>query len=103
MNKVHEEHGKLLDSKCTEVLEIIKQCMLDIDTLSDNNVDCAELIKKADSYFKQQKKRISELHSLALLDGMISQISSYKDKICKDIEIAKQPPKPVEKKKNRIP
>lgn len=98
MNKVHEEHGKLLDSKCTEVLEIIKQCMLDIDTLSDNNVDCAKLIKKADFYFKQQKKRISELHSLALLDGMISQISSYKDKICKDIEIAKQPPKPVEKK-----
>lgn len=98
MNKVHEEHGKLLDSKCTEVLEIIKQCMLDINTLSNNNVDCAELIKKADFYFEQQKKRISELHSLALLDGMISQISSYKDKICKDIEIAKQPPKPVERK-----
>lgn len=98
MNKVHEEHGKLLDSKYTEVLEIIKQCMSEVHILSDNNADCAELTKKADFYFEQQKKRISELHSLALLDGMISQISSYKDKIYKDIEIAKQPQKPVERK-----
>ena len=56
MNKVHEEHGKLLDSKCTEVLEIIKQCMLDIDTLSDNNVDCAELIKKQILISNSRKK-----------------------------------------------
>lgn len=103
MEKVREGHGRLLDSKRAELLEIVRQCMAEVHTLSDGNVDCAELVRKADVYFDQQKKKISELQSLALLDGLVPQIWSYKDDICDRIETAKQPPKPVEKKQTDTP
>lgn len=103
MEKVREGHGRLLDSKRAELLEIVRQCMAEVHTLSDGNVDCAELVRKADTYFDQQKKKISELQSLALLDGLVPQIWSYKDDICDRIETAKQPPKPVEKKQPDTP
>lgn len=103
MEKVQEGHGRLLDSKRTELLEIVRQCMAEVHTLSDGNMDCAELVRKADTYFDQQKKKISEFQSLALLDGLVPQIWSYKDDICDRIETAKQPPKPVEKKQPDTP
>lgn len=103
MEKVREGHGRLLDSKRAELLEIIRQCMAEVHTLSDGNVDCAELVRKADTYFDQQKRKINELQSLALLDGLVPQIWSYKDDICDRIETAKQPPKPVEKKQPDTP
>ena len=103
MEKVREGHGRLLDSKRAELLEIVRQCMAEVHTLSDGNMDCVELVRKADTYFDQQKKKISELQSLALLDGLVPQIWSYKDDICDRIETAKQPPKPVEKKQPDTP
>lgn len=103
MEKVREGHGRLLDSKRAELLEIVRQCMAEVHTLSDGNVDCAELVRKADTYFDQQKKKISELQSLALLDGLVPQIWSYKDDICDRIETAKQPPKPAPKKQPDTP
>lgn len=103
MEKVREGHGRLLDFKRAELLEIVRQCMAEVHTLSDGNVDCAELVRKADTYFDQQKKKISEFQSLALLDGLVPQIWSYKDDICDRIETAKQPPKPVEKKQPDTP
>lgn len=103
MEKVREGHGRLLDSKRAELLEIVRQCMAEVHTLSDGNMDCAELVRKADTYFDQQKRKISELQSLALLDGLVPQIWSYKDDICDRIETAKQPPKPVEKKQPDTP
>ena len=103
IEKVREGHGRLLDSKRADLLEIVRQCMAEVHTLSDGNVDCAELVRKADAYFDQQKKKINELQSLALLDGLVPQIWSYKDDICERIETAKQPPKPVEKKQPDSP
>ena len=90
MDKVREGHGRLLDDKRAELLEIIRQCMAEVHTLSDGNVDCAEFVRKADTYFDQQKTKINELQSLALLDGLVPQIWSYKDDICERIETAKQ-------------
>lgn len=103
MEKVREGHGRLLDSKRAELLEIVRQCMAEVHTLSNGNVDCTELVRKADTYFDQQKKKISELQSLALLDGLVPQIWSYKDDICDRIETAKQPPKPAPKKQPDTP
>ena len=91
MDKVREGHGRLLDGKRAELLEIIRQCMAEVHTLSDGNVDCAEFVRKADTYFDQQKTKINELQSLALLDALVPQIWSYKDDICERIETAKQP------------
>ena len=98
MDKVREGHGRLLDGKRAELLEIIRQCMAEVHIISDGNRDCAELVKKADTYFDQQKTKINELQSLALLDGLVPQIWSYKDDICERIETAKQPPVIAEEK-----
>lgn len=103
MEKVREGHGRLLDSKRAELLEIVRQCMEEVHTLSDGTMSCIDLVRKADTYFDQQKKRIHELQSLALLDGLVPQIWSYKDDICECIEAVKQPPKPVEKKQPDTP
>lgn len=103
MDKVREGHGRLLDAKRGEMLEIICQCMAEVHTLSDGTMSCNDLVKKADTYFDQQKQRIKELQSLALLDGLVPQIWSYKDDICDRIETAKQPPKPTPKKQSDTP
>lgn len=103
MDKVQEGHGRLLDSKRAELLEMIRQCMEEIHTLSDGNTNCTDLVRKADANFDQQKKKISELQSLVLLDGLVSQIWSYKDEICERIEIVKQPPKPTPQKQPDTP
>ncbi|MDY5415083.1 BREX system P-loop protein BrxC [Anaerotignum sp.] len=103
MDKVREGHGRLLDSKRVELLEMIRQCMEEIHTLSDGNTNCTDLVRKADAHFDEQKKKISELQCLVLLDGLVSQIWSYKDEICERIEIAKQPPKPTPKKQPDTP
>ena len=86
MTKVQEGHNRLLDNKRAEILEIIRQCMEEIHTLSDENVSCMELVKKSDTYFEQQKDRIKELKSLALLDGLLPQIWSYKDDIARKLK-----------------
>ena len=98
MDKVREGHGRLLDDKRAELLEIIRQCMAEVHTLSDGNMDCTEFVRKADTYFDQQKTKINELQNLALLDGLVPQIWSYKDDICERIETAKQPPVIAEEK-----
>lgn len=96
MNTVREGHDKLLGAKRAELLEIVRQCMAEVHTLSDENANCIDLVRRADTYFDQQKTKIDELQSLALLDGLVPQIWSYKDDICERIESAKNPPQPVE-------
>ncbi len=91
MDKVREGHGRLLDDKRAELLEIIRQCMEKVHTLSNGDVSCMELVKKGDTFFDQQKGKIQELQSLALLDGLVPQIWSYKDDLCDHIETAKKP------------
>lgn len=103
MDKVREGHGRLLDGKRAELLEIIRQCMEEVHTLSNGDVSCMELVKKGDTFFDQQKGKIRELQSLALLDGLVPQIWSYKDDLCDHIEIAKKPPEPVQPKKPDAP
>ena len=98
MDKVREGHGRLLDDKRAELLEIIRQCMEEVHTLSNGDVSCMELVKKGDTFFDQQKSKIREFQSLALLDGLVPQIWSYKDDLCEHIEIAKKPPIVAEKK-----
>lgn len=103
MDKVREGHGRLLNDKRAELLEIIRQCMEEVHTLSNGDVSCMELVKKGDTFFDQQKSKIRELQSLALLDGLVPQIWTYKDDLCDHIEIAKKPPEPVQPKKPDAP
>ena len=91
MDKVREGHGRLLDTKRAELLEIIRQCMEEVHTQSNSDAACMELVKRGDDFFEQQKTKIREFQSLALLDSLVSQIWSYKDDICGHIEAAKKP------------
>ena len=47
-------------------------------------------------YFSQQRQKIKDYQSLALLDGLIPPMLKYKDTAVDWIEIAQQPPKPVD-------
>lgn len=95
MATVNAGHDKLLDAKRTELLEIVRQCMEEIHTTANGDFACKTIIEKSDTYFIQCKKQIAELKSLALLDGLVPQIWSYKDGSVERLEMAKQPPKPV--------
>ena len=103
IEKVRKGHDRLLDLKRVELLEIVRQCMAEVHTISNGHMDCMELVRKADTYFEQQKTKINEFQSLALLDGLVPQIWSYKDDICDRIETAKQPPKPAPKSQPDAP
>ncbi len=97
MNTVRAGHNKLLDAKRTELLEIVRQCLSEIHTGADYNMDCKTLSEKADKFFADQKERIKELNSLQLLDGLVPQMWSYKDDVCHRIEDIKCPPEQPKK------
>lgn len=96
MMTVHEGHNRLLKAKREELLEIVRQCMEAIHTAGGANLDCKNIIKTADDFYDQRKKRIDELKSLALLDGLIPQMLTHKDDACARIEAMTHPvtPKP---------
>lgn len=48
------------------------------------------MIQKADEYYTQKKQRIAETQSLALLDGMMPPMWTYKDDTLRHMESATQ-------------
>ncbi len=94
MAKVKEGHDRLLAAKREELLEIVRQCMAEIHT-SATTQDTRSIVEKADAFYGQKKERIAELQSLALLDGLIPQMLSYKDTACEHIEAMQRPATPA--------
>lgn len=78
MTKVHEGHDRLLEAKREELLEIVRQCMEAIHTTASLDTD-RNIVAVADTFYTQKKERIAELRSLALLDGLLPQMLTYKD------------------------
>lgn len=95
MDTVREGHGRLLDAKRAEILEIIRQCMEEIHVTGSDHAACIRLMEKADTYFSQQKGRVAELESLQLLDGLVPQLWAYKDETVERMEALKKPAAPV--------
>ncbi|MGN0491468.1 BREX system P-loop protein BrxC [Ruminococcus sp.] len=91
MDKVREGHGRLLEAKRAEILEILRQCMSEIHITAAGYVQCSNLSEKADKYFDRQKTRVAELKSLQLLDGLVPQMFSYKDDMVDRMEAMKKP------------
>lgn len=91
MATVHEGHDRLLAAKREELLEIVRQCMEAIHTAGVSDVDTKNIITKADEFYSQRKQRIAELKSLALLDGLLPQMLTYKDEACERIERMQRP------------
>lgn len=91
MDKVREGHGRLLEAKRAEILEILRQCMSEIHITATGYVQCSNLLEIADKYFDRQKTRVAELKSLQLLDGLVPQMFSYKDDMVDRMEAMKKP------------
>ena len=94
MNTVREGHGRLLEAKRAEILEIVRQCLSEIHMTGANSTQCGNLLERADKYFDQQKERIAELEGLQLLDGLGPQMWSYKDETVDRMETLKKPVEP---------
>ena len=86
MAKVKASHGKMLDAKRVELLEIVRQCMEEIHTLAGDNSAARNISNTADNYFTQQKQKIASYQTLALLDGLVPPIWQYKDDTVSRIE-----------------
>jgi hypothetical protein len=91
MDTVREGHGRLLEAKRLEILEIIRQCLAEIHTLAGDIYEASTLSERADKFFDQQKARVAELESLQLLDGLVPQMWVYKDETVNHMEIMKRP------------
>ena len=98
MAKVKASHGKMLDAKRDELLEIVRQCMEEIHTLAGDNGAARNISNTADNYFTQKKQQIASYQTLALLDGLVPPIWQYKDDTVSRIEAIvnpkPQPPQP---------
>jgi hypothetical protein len=79
MGTVKSAHDQLLETKREEVLEIVRQCMAEIHQTENEDFNVKKLIAVADHFFTQKKERIAALKSLALLDGLIPVMWTYKD------------------------
>lgn len=95
MDTVREGHGRLLEAKRAEILEIIRQCLAEIHTLAGDVYDAKAISERADKFFDQQKARVAELESLQLLDGLVPQMWGYKDDTVDKIDSIVHPKTPV--------
>ena len=99
MDTVRKAHDAMLEEKRAELYEVVRQCMADIHAklAVGNDADVRPIIHKADDYYTQRKQRIAETESLALLDGMMPPMWTYKDDTLSHLEVITRPqlPKPV--------
>ena len=79
MATVKTAHGKMLDAKREELLEIMRQCTEEIHAQAADNPAAQKISSTADNYFSQQKEKIASYQTLALLDGLMPQMWQYKD------------------------
>lgn len=86
METVCEGHGRLLEAKRVEILEIIRQCLAEIHNLAGDVYEARILSERADKFFEQQKVRVAEFKSLQLLDGLVPQLCVYKDEMVDKID-----------------
>ena len=92
MAKVKASHGKMLDAKRDELLEIVRQCMEEIHTLAGDNSAARNISNTADNYFTQKQQQIACYQTLALLDGLVPPIWQYKDDTVSRIDAIVNPP-----------
>ena len=99
MAKVKASHDAMLEEKRAELLEVVRQCMAEIhQALDDGNSTAKTISEKADVYYEQQKEKIAETTSLALMEGFPIPMWNYRDETVSKIEFSKRPPKPVDPK-----
>lgn len=94
MATVREGHSRLLDAKRVEVGDIITQCMGAVHQAANGDLKAKDMIARADEFYTQQKQKVRDYQSLALLDGLIPPMLQYKDNALERIETLLAPPAP---------
>ena len=87
IQKVKTAYSGLLDLKKDEVAENIRQCMQDVHQLATEARDAGVLLRQADDYFVGKREAAKNASSLTELDAMITQLLTYKDNICRRMEV----------------
>ena len=92
MAKVKASHDAMLDEKREELLEVVRQCMEEIHTAAScGNVQAKNISDKADTYYTQQKDKIAETVSLALMEGFPIPMWNYRDDAVSKINLTVKP------------
>jgi len=86
MATVKVAHDKMLENKRMELLEIVRQCMAEVHQVANGDANVKNISTSTDNFFTQKKEKITETKSLALLDGLVPQMWTYKDEVCERIE-----------------
>ena len=94
--KVKTSHDKMLIEKRKELLDIVQQCMGEIHQAGNGDAKVKTIIERSDIYYTQQKEKIAETMSLALMEGYPIPMWNYRDDAVSKIEGALEPPKPKE-------
>lgn len=94
--KVKTSHDKMLIEKRKELLDIVQQCMGEIHQAGNGDAKVKTIIERSDIYYTQQKEKIAETMSLALMEGYPIPMWNYRDDAVSKIEGALEPPKPIE-------
>ena len=93
MTIVKTSHDAMLDEKREELLEVVRQCMAEIhQAVGGGSPEARAVSEKADVYYTQQKEKIAETESLALMEGFPIPMWNYRDDSVSKIDFAKQPP-----------
>ena len=98
MATVKASHDAMLDAKRKELLTVVQQCMSDVHMAANGDSKVKNIIERADAYFAQQKEKIAETKSLALMEGFPIPMWNYRDDTVSKIELALMPPAPVQPK-----
>lgn len=94
MATVREGHGRLLEAKRTAVDDMITQCMGAVHQAANGDLKVKDLVECADEFYTQQRKKVQDYQSLALMDGLIPPMLQYKDDTLERIETLLTPPAP---------
>ena len=87
MHGIKTAYSALLEQKKDEVRGLITQCMGDIHTLAGVGGKANDEVRKSDERFVEYKQKVAEAMSLTVLDAMMMQMMSYKDTVCKRVEL----------------
>lgn len=97
---VNDAHDKLLEQKRREVTHTVEECREAVREIAkDKDVDA--IISEAERNFDSKNAIIKTAVNLALLDGYVTQITSYKDNILSRIEALSKTRRDDETKKDK--
>lgn len=97
--KVKASHDEMLSEKRKELLDIVQQCMGEIHQAGNGDSRVKTIIERSDIYYTQQKEKIAETMSLALMEGYPIPMWNYRDDTVSKIEGALETSQPVKQAK----